>query len=110
MDKEIEEIRMKKMGELVRKQNDPKTKAREFAGAIIECEEYNDFMKFSEKLEKDQTAQDLLKQFQEKQRELQWYGLNPKTLEELRSLQMKIIKNETIQNFVNSQQGLVDIL
>lgn len=98
------------MEELVRKQNDPKNKAKEFAKAIVESEEYKNFIKYNDQLQRDQTAQNLLRQFQQKQMELQWNGFNPNTLEELRDLQIKINKNNTVQNFVKAQQELVDIL
>lgn len=67
MDKETEEIRKKKMEELVRKLNDPKTKAKEFAKAIVECEEYRNHIQYNEQLRKGQTAQYLLREFQQKQ-------------------------------------------
>lgn len=110
MDDNLEKIRIKKMKELVKKQNDPKTKVKEFAKAILECKECKNFIKYNEELRRNQTAQNLLREFQQKQRELQWIGFNPNTLEELRDLQMKINKNETIQNFLRAQQELVDIL
>lgn len=109
-DKEIEIIKKKKMKEMIDKQNSAKTKAREFAQAILDCEEYKNFIKYSDELEKNQTAQNLLKQSQEKQRELQWNGFNANTFQELRELQMDINKNEIIQNFLKAQDELVDIL
>lgn len=109
-DKEIEEIIKKKMRGFLKKQNDPKRKAKEFAQTIIECDEYKRFIKCNEELQKNQTTQNLLREFQQKQMELQWMGFNPKTFEELRDLQMKISKDNTIQNFVNAQQELTDIL
>jgi len=109
-DKEIEEVRKEKIEELLRKQKDPKMEAKKFANAIIECDEHKNFIKCNEELQKNQTAQNLLREFQQKQMELQWYGFDPKTLEELRDLQMKINKNVTIQNFINAQQELIDIL
>lgn len=108
--KEIEEIRKKKMEELLKKQNDPKREAKEFAKAILESGEYKNFITSNEELEKNQSSQNLLRDFQQKQMELRWNGFDPKILEELRDLQMKINKNDTIQNFVNAQQELVDIL
>lgn len=110
MEDEIEEIMKNKMEKLLRNQKDPRTKAREFAKAIIESKEYKNFIKYNEELQKNQAAQNLLKQFQQKQMELQWNGFNSKTLEELRDLQLKINQNNTIQNFVNVQQELVNIL
>lgn len=110
MDEEIEKIRKKKMEELVTKYNDPRKKAKEFAEAILESEAYKNFINSDEELKRNQPAQNLLREFQQKQMELQWNGFNPNTLEELRDLQMKINKNETIQNFGKSQQELVDLL
>lgn len=110
MDEEIEKIRIKKIEELSRKQNDSKTKAKEFANTIVESEEYKNFIKFNKELEKNQTTQNLLREFQQKQMELRWNGFDPNTLEQLKDLQMKINKNEVIQNFVKAQQELVDIL
>lgn len=109
-DKEIEIIKKKKMKEMIDKQDSAKTKAKEFAQAIVDCEEYKNFMKHYEALEKNQKAQSLLKQSQEKQRELQWVGFSANTFQELRELQMEINKNETIQNFQKAQDELVDIL
>lgn len=109
-DKEMEEIRRKKMEELIRKQNDPKTKTKEFARAILECKEYKNFIRYNEELQRNQTAQNLLRQFQQKQMELQWNGFNPNTLEELRDLQMKIRKNDTLNGFFNSQQEILELL
>ncbi len=79
-------IRIKKIEELSRKQNDPKTKAKEFANTIVESEEYKNFIKFNKELEKNQTAQNLLREFQQKQRELQGLWFDPDTLEQLKNL------------------------
>lgn len=109
-DKEIEMIKNKKMKEMIGKQNSAKTKAREFAQAILDCEEYKNFLKGSEALEKDETAQNLVKQSQEKQRELQWNGFNPNTFQELQELQAQINKNEVIQSFQKAQEDLIVLL
>ncbi len=109
-DEEIENIRKKKIKELAKKQNDPRAKTKEFSQAIVECDEYKNFIKFNEELQKNQSAQKLFKDFQEKQMEWQMGGFNPSTLEELKELQMEIRNNEAIQNFAKSQQELIDIL
>ncbi len=109
-DEEIENIRKKKIKELTKKQNDPRTKAKEFSQAIVECDEYKNFIKFDEELQRNQSTQKLLNDFQQKQMELQMGGFNPNTLEELKELQMEIRNNEAIQNFAKSQQELVDVL
>jgi len=109
-DKEMEKIRREKMEELIRKQSEPKTKAKEFARAILECKKYKNFIKYNEELQKNQTAQNLLTQFQQKQMELQWSGFNSDILEELKKLQMKISKENTLKGFLNSQQELLGLL
>ena len=109
-DKEIEIIKKKKMKEMIEKQNSAKTKTREFAQAILDCEEYKNFIKYTDELEKNQTAQDLLKQSQEKQTELQWNGFNPNTFQELEELQTQKNKNEVIQNFQKAQEELTNLL
>lgn len=109
-DEEIEKIRKNKIEQINRKINDPRTKAKEFSQAIVECDEYKNFIKFDEELQRNQSAQKLLKDFQQKQMELQMGGFNPNTLEELKELQMEIRNNEAIQNFAKSQQELVDVL
>ena len=109
-DKEIEMIKNKKMKQMIDKQNSAKTKAREFAQAILDCEEYKNFIKCSEVLEKSQMAQNLLKKFQEKQMELKRNGFNPNTFQELNELQEQINKNEVIQNFQKTQEELTDLL
>jgi len=109
-DKEVEMIKKKKLKEIINKQDSAKTKAKEFAQAIVDCKEYKNFMKCYEALEKNQTARSLLKQSQDKQKELQRIGFNANTFQELRELQKEINKNETIQNFQKAQDEIIDIL
>jgi len=93
-----------------KEQKDPKEKTKEFAKAILNCDEYKNFIKYNEDFQKNQTAQNILREFQQKQIEIQGNGFNPNTFEELKDLQMKINQNDTIQNFVNAQEELTDIL
>lgn len=109
-DKELEEIKKNKISELSKEKFDPKIKAEEFAKAILECEEYKNFIRHNEELQKDERAQRLLNEFQQKQMEMQWSDFDPKILEELKELQIEINNNQTIQKFVNSQNELIDII
>jgi len=106
---EIEKIMKKKMENIAKRQNDPKAKAKKFALAILECDEYKSFLKSSRDLENDKEAQKLLEGFQQKQMELR-YSFNPKIMDELRRLQMKINQNIQIQNYMKSQQDLIGLL
>lgn len=87
-----------------------KNKTKEFAQAILESKEYKTFISATDDLEKNEDANDLLKDFQKKQMELQYRGFDPSLMEELRELQTKINRNEIIQQFANAQNELVDLL
>ncbi len=87
-----------------------KNKTKEFAQAILESKEYKLFISASDDLEKNEDANNLLKDFQKKQMELQYRGFDPSLMEELRELQTKINRNEIIQQFANAQNELVDLL
>ncbi len=65
------------MKELVKSQKDPKIKAKEFVKTIVDSQEYRDFNKYRKQLHGDQTAQNLLRKFKQKQIELQENGFNP---------------------------------
>ena len=112
---EIEQIMKKKMENMTKGQNDVrtkadvKTKAREFASVILECDEYKNFLKSSRDLENDRETGKLLEDFQRKQMELR-YRFDPRLMDELRGLQMKINQNILIQNYVRSQQDLIGLL
>lgn len=86
-----------------------KNKTKEFAQAILESKEYKTFISISDDLEKSEDS-NLLKEFQNKQMELRRKGFDPSLMEELRELQTRINKNETIQQFANAQNELVNLL
>ena len=87
-----------------------KNKAKEFAKAILECEEYKAFIENTEKLNKNAEAQKLLKEFQENQMVLRFNGFTPQLMDELRELQIKINQNKIIQDFAKSQDELTILL
>ena len=112
---EIEQIMKKKMENMTKGQNDARTKAdvkaktREFALAILEYDEYKNFLKNSRDLENDRETGKLLEDFQQKQMELR-SNFDPRIMDELRGLQMKINQNILIKNYVRSQQDLIGLL
>lgn len=92
-----------------KKQIEIKNKVKEFSEAILECEEYESFITESEKFDKNSEAHNLLNKFQQKKNQLQW-GFDSQLFDELQKLQMEINKNKTIQDFVKSQENLVNLL
>jgi len=87
-----------------------KEQVNAFAQAICECEEYRTFMQCNKDLENNQEAQNLLRQYQLKQQELQWSGYDAKTLDELKELRMQVTNNETLTKLFSSQEALIDLL
>lgn len=87
-----------------------KNKTKEFAQEILESKEYKTFISVSDDLEKNEVANNLLKDFQKKQMELRWKGFDPLLMEELRELQLKINRNEIIKQFAITQNELVELL
>lgn len=87
----------------------PGTVAEEFAEAIKSCAEYKEFLAANEALSNDGEAMSLLKQFQEKQVELQSSG-NEELIKDLEDLQVKIRENKSFKDYNKSQEKLVSLL
>ncbi|WP_048152567.1 YlbF family regulator [Methanolacinia paynteri] len=77
-----------------------------FGKAIVESEEYLNLIRCDEELNKDQMAQDLLREYRLKQLELQRKGFDRKVLGELNELEAQMKSNETLSNLENSQKAL----
>ena len=76
-----------------------------FGKAIVESGEYRKLLQCDEELNKDQGAQDLLKEYRLKQLELQ-KGFDRKVLNELNDLEAQMKNNETLANLESSQKAL----
>jgi cell fate (sporulation/competence/biofilm development) regulator YlbF (YheA/YmcA/DUF963 family) len=77
-----------------------------FGNAIVESEEYRNLIQCNEELNKDQTAQDLLREYRLKQLELQGKGFDRRVLGELNELETQMKSNETLENLESSQKAL----
>ncbi|AEA46476.1 YlbF family regulator [Archaeoglobus veneficus] len=91
-----------------------KEKALALASAIQETEEYKEFLEKEEMLKKDEAAQELLAQFQEKQREFISKQLNGEIdqdlLGELTEIQAQLNKRESVIDFLDSYNRLINML
>ncbi|RUM34278.1 MAG: YlbF family regulator [Archaeoglobus sp.] len=91
-----------------------KDRAIALAGAILESEEYKDFINKESVLKEDEEAQRLLAVFQEKQREfmaMQLNGeMNEQLVNELSEIQNKLNSMSSVISFVDSYQRFVNLL
>ncbi|WP_048152571.1 YlbF family regulator [Methanolacinia paynteri] len=80
-----------------------------FGNAILESSEYRALIQCNERLDKDQNAQDLFRQYRLKQQALQLTGFDRTILGELNDLEAQMKSNETLASLENSQKELVGL-
>ena len=89
-------------------------KALALANAILETEEYRDFVAKENVLKNDDEAQKLLVEFQEKQQEFigkQLSGeVDQELLGQLTEIQTKLNSRESVVEFIQSYNRLLDML
>ena len=92
------------------KLNTPIEKAKEFAKAIVESDEYKRFMLCNEAYQNDLESRRLLAQYQSYQRRLKLGRFEPGIMDKLKELQIKVSQNEIITNFNKSGNDLTALL
>jgi cell fate (sporulation/competence/biofilm development) regulator YlbF (YheA/YmcA/DUF963 family) len=84
------------------------------ANAILETEEYRDFLEKEKSLKNDEKAQALLADFQQKQRDFiskQLAGeVDQQILGELTEIQAELNKRESVVDFLDSYNRLINLL
>ncbi|WP_435095099.1 halo-CC-star protein HcsL [Halorubrum sp. N11] len=83
---------------------------REFLDALSESETYQRFVEADEALQEDADAMALLREYQQKQQQLQRGGFDESVMAELKQLQSELSNNETIQRQQAAQNELVELL
>ena len=83
---------------------------REFLDVLGESETYRRFVAADEALQADDDAMALLREYQQKQRQLRRGGFDESVMEELKGLQSELSANETIQRQQAAQADLVELL
>lgn len=90
--------------------SDPVEKAKDFAKAIVESDEYKKFVQCNMVLQENTSSKRLLAQYQSKQRRLRLGRFEPGLMDELKSLHDKVAVDETIQSFNKSRAELTELL
>ena len=80
-----------------------------FGNSILESNEYRTLIQCNERLDKDQKAKDLFRQFRLKQQELQLKGFDRRVLGELNDIEAQMKSNETLADLESSQKALVSL-
>ncbi|MFA9427837.1 halo-CC-star protein HcsL [Natronorubrum sp. A-ect3] len=82
----------------------------EFIETITESKPYQQFVDSQQELKADDEAQELLREFQTKQQQLQRDGFDQETMGELRELKTEMEDNETISDVRAAEAELVALL
>ena len=82
----------------------------EFIETITESKPYQQFVDSQQELKADDEAQELLREFQTKQQQLQRDGFDQDTMGELRDLKAEMEDNETLSDVRAAEAELVALL
>ena len=83
---------------------------RTFMEALTDSETYQEFVDASEALEADSEASALLREFQQKQQQMQRGGFDQSVMSELQELQSEMKENDTLERHRQAQEALVELL
>jgi cell fate (sporulation/competence/biofilm development) regulator YlbF (YheA/YmcA/DUF963 family) len=87
-----------------------KQKTEEFAEAILQCEEYKEFVSSYDEYISNAEVEELLRTFESKRNDLYGDRFSPSLMDELKGLQEKINTNPIIQRYSATQKELVELL
>jgi arsenite-transporting ATPase len=90
--------------------SDPVEKAKEFAKAIVDSDEYKKFVQCNKAIQENTSSKRLLAQYQSRQRRLKLGRFEPGLMDELKDLHDKVAADETIQSFNKSRAELTELL
>jgi cell fate (sporulation/competence/biofilm development) regulator YlbF (YheA/YmcA/DUF963 family) len=82
----------------------------EFLDTLSESETYQRFATADEALQDDDDAMALLREYQQKQQQIQRGGFDESVMAELKQLQTEMSNNETIQRQQAAQADLIELL
>ncbi|WP_248910618.1 halo-CC-star protein HcsL [Halocatena marina] len=98
------------MSEVQSGEQDIDDKLRTFVQTLRESETYREFVEASNALENDAEASALLREFDEKQQQLQRDGFDQSIMGELQDLKSEMADNDTIRRHQVAQDALVELL
>jgi cell fate (sporulation/competence/biofilm development) regulator YlbF (YheA/YmcA/DUF963 family) len=94
-------------------QFEPRQAVRQFASVLVGTPQYESFDLARRQLQQDTTAQQAVRDFQQKQQYLQmmqmWGGINEADQHELHRLHERMMDIPSVQHYVHSQEELASI-
>jgi cell fate (sporulation/competence/biofilm development) regulator YlbF (YheA/YmcA/DUF963 family) len=114
---ELEAIKRRKMEEFVKTKGNATAveKAMEFAEALASSPEFRMFKEAQEQMMRDKVAQQMLQEFQRRQRSLQiaqmtGYSVSMEQINSLREYQLKLLEHPTIKKFLHAQSEVIKLI
>ena len=83
---------------------------RTFVQTLTDSGTYREFVEASEALDDDPEASALLREFEQKQQQMQQGGFDQSVMSELQDLKSEVADNDTIQRHREAQEALVELL
>jgi len=83
---------------------------RTFMETLTDSETYQEFVEASEALEEDSEASALLREFQQKQQQMQQGGFDQSVMSELKELKSEMADNDTLERHRKAQEALIELL
>ncbi|MFC6758087.1 MULTISPECIES: halo-CC-star protein HcsL [Haloarcula] len=83
---------------------------RTFMKTLTDSETYQEFVEASEALEEDSEASALLREFQQKQQQMQRGGFDQSLMSELQDLKAEMDENDTLERHREAQEALIELL
>ena len=83
---------------------------RTFMETLTDSTTYQEFVEASEALEEDSEASALLREFQQKQQQMQRGGFDQSLMSELQDLKSEMTENDTLERHRMAQEALIELL
>ena len=83
---------------------------RTFMETLTDSETYQEFVDASEALNEDSEASALLREFQQKQQQMQRGGFDQSLMSELQDLKAEMAENDTLERHRAAQEALIELL
>jgi len=83
---------------------------RTFMETLTDSATYQEFVAASEALEEDSEASALLREFQQKQQQMQRGGFDQSLMSELQDLNSEMTENDTLERHRKAQEALIELL
>jgi cell fate (sporulation/competence/biofilm development) regulator YlbF (YheA/YmcA/DUF963 family) len=98
------------MSDLQFEEQSVEDKLRMFIQTLTDSETYREFIEASEALDDDSEATALLREFGQKQEQMQQGEFDQSVMSELQELKSEMADNDTIQRHREAQEALVELL